>query len=295
MAEDLGSIMGRGFELWRKNLILSVPFLLNEIAQFLVLIAFGVVSVIILLILSPSLDLTYILSSIGGASMLILAILGIILFLALVVLLGVVSAFFTSGAIGMCKEAVKTGSTKFSQMMDYGRKKAISLFIANIILGIIIFLGTIILGGFFIGFPLLLQSLLGGGLELFFIILLILGAGVLILFLITVSVIFAPMPFAIIVSDLGAVDGIKRSFDFFKKNKLHTFLLWLVILFISIGISILFAIMRLPFNLVDLGIIGIVMGMILNLINVLIAILVISPVTTVWWTLFYISRTRVSE
>jgi len=143
MVEELGSILGKGFETWKDNLSICLPFVLSSVLTSIVAIIIMGGAILAAIPSLPSLipllttpgEITpelipqlmpQILQNIG------IIIVAVIITVILVMLIG---AFFIAGAIGMAKEATETGRTSISDMMDYGRRKFISLLFTDIIVG----------------------------------------------------------------------------------------------------------------------------------------------------------------
>ena len=280
MVEELDSVIGKGFETWKKNLNICLPFVFNAILT-------SIVAVIIiggaLLVAVPSL-MSYLTKpyeiSPDIASQLLpqfLQNIGIIIAAAIVavILVLLISAFFTAGAIGMAKEATEKGRTSLSDMTNYGRKKFISLLFANIIVGLIALAGVVFLiPGVLYILP-NITTLSQAPPEAMLPALVILGLGFLVMmvYIALISIMFALPPYAVVVDDLGAVNGVKRGFKFFMKHKLNVFLLWLIVIVIG-------------------GVVGFVLGSIPyigQLISMAVSVIVIQPLTVIWWSRLYLS------
>ena len=222
MVESLENILKKGFQTWRNNLSLSLPFLLSSVVSlivigvFILLLAISVVGSLFSLssfsLSSPSLQNF----SFGIIFVLLL------LLAVFIVIMGLIDAFFESGAIGMAKEATLKGKTSLKDMVKYGKKKFISLFFADLLVGLIVILGLVILGAIFIGIPFLLGVFSGyGGMNLVALLFIVLGVGTILLYLLVMAVIFAPVKYSVVVSDLGTIAGVKRGYTFFKEHKLQ--------------------------------------------------------------------------
>ncbi len=280
MTEDIGDIISKGFDTWKNNLNICLPFVFSMVitSALLIIIIGSAVFVTIPSLVpffsnpseiepGPILDLLpKIFQSMG--IIITAAIIAIILSLF-------VNAFFTSGAIGMAKEATKSGKTNLTDMKEYGTKKFISLFSSNIIIGLITFAGVIFLipGILYIlpnlsSFPNLPPD------DVLIAAIPLLGLGFLAMFIhmIVISLIFFPSQFAIVIDDLGAIQGVKKGFRFFMDHKIDAFLL-----FIIMG-----AVMMVP------GLFGSIphVGGILSL---AISVIVIQPLVIIWWSRLYLS------
>ncbi len=231
--EEVGELIGRGFRTWRNNLNLCLPFLYSFVVSLLivvpVLVAFAVAFVPL-----ESLNTTHLENLPNQLSAMQDALAGLALaFILLVVLLSLVSAFFTAGAIGMTRKALKEGKTDTKAMWSAGRAYFLNLFFASILMGLIILAGLIfLLPGAALIYPSLRPepqavSLLVAGLVLF------------ILYALAMSLVLATAPYALVVDNLDAVSAIKASMNFFRYNKFDVFVLWLVVVAISIGLQMI--------------------------------------------------------
>ncbi len=280
MVEDLGSIIRKGFDTWKKNLSICLPFLfsliLSSIAAIIVIGGAILVSIPSLVPFLTKLDeippdlipqlLPQILQNMG---------INIIAVIITVILVLLISAFFTAGAIGMAKEATETGRTNLSDMTEYGRRKFISLLFAIIIAGLITLAGVVfVIPGVLHILP-DITTLSEAPPEVMLPAIAILGLGLLIMviYMAIVSIMLALPPYAVVIDDLEAVEGVKRGFNFFMKHKLNVFLLWLVVLVIG-------------------GVVGFVTGSIPyigQLISMAVSVIIIQPLTVIWWSRLYLS------
>jgi len=165
-------------------------------------------------------------------------------------------------------------------MMEYGKKKFLSLFFTDIILGLISSVGIIFLvPGILYTLPKLmgLSELPPGEAFTAFA---IFGLGFLAMFLyiLIISIVFALPRYAVVIGDLGAIRGIKTGFKMFMCNKVAVFLLWLIV-FVANMISMSFGVIEY---------IGWVISAILS-------VIIISPLTVIWWSRLYLSMTEPTE
>ena len=285
MVEDTGSVIGKGFDTWKNNLTICLPFVFSAILTHIVAII--IIGATILAII-PSL-LSYLTKSAEPSPELIpqllpqiLQSMGIIIIAIIVtiILCMLINAFFWAGAIGMAKEATETGRTNFSHMIEYGKRKFISLFFTDIILGLISFVGVVFLvpGILYILPKLRVLSVLPP--EEVFTALAIFGLGFLAmsLYILIISIIFALPRYAVVIDDLGAIRGIKTGFKMFMRNKVAVFLLCLIV-FTANMISMSFGVIQY---------IGWVISAILS-------IIIISPLTVIWWSRLYLSMAEPTE
>ncbi|MCZ7358298.1 MAG: hypothetical protein O8C66_15505 [Candidatus Methanoperedens sp.] len=282
MVEEIKKILSNSMETYTKNLNLIIPFILNAVVT-------GLLTVIIIMggffyIFGSSL------SSLENAhtpEQLILIILPLISqHLSDIVLLIIIyfliatffQSFFTAGAIGMAQKATEAGRSELSTMMEAGKKNVVNLYLAQILVGLLALAGIVFIvpGAMKIDLSnFSLESNTGA--------VMLLKAGVLLwaLYAIIISLVLAVYSYALVIENLGAVEGITAGFGFFTKNKSDVFLLWLIIGIIVIVLTFIGEVTRVvP-----------VMNVIWQLINVLLSVLVIPPLTTLWWVRLYMSRT----
>ena len=284
MVERLGSILSNGFDTWKKNLNICLPFVFSLVLTSLV--ALIIIGGALLVAIGPSLpSLMPALTNpdeippevIQQLYPLFLQNMGLLLAAVIItiILVLLITAFFTAGAIGMAKGAAETGSTSLSDMMDHGRRKFLSLLFANIIVGLIALAGVVFLiPGVLYLLPTLTTSQappdvtnMAAFARLF------LGFVIMLLYMLIVSVMFALPPYAVVIDDLGAVDGVKKGFKFFMAHKVDVFLLWLVVVVIAVVASIILS--NIPF-------IG-------QLISMAVSVIVIQPLSVIWWSRLYLS------
>jgi len=164
-----------------------------------------------------------------------------------------------------------------SDMKDYGRRKFISLLFADIIVGLITLVGLVFLiPGILYAIP-ILRTISEPTPEVFLpaFAAFMIGLLIMCLYMIIISILFALTRYAVVIDDLGAIEGVKKGFNIFRNHKVDVFLLWLVALVISIAASVI------------LGLIPYV-GQFLNM---AVSIIVIPPLIFIWWSRFYMSIT----
>jgi len=278
MTEKLDGILKKGWGIWRKNLVLSVPFILSFVLIIILVIVFGIAAV--LLVFSGLVDF----SGMNILSIIILAP-ATALF---IILISLVSSFFSAGAIGMSKKAVEQKKPNLDQMADYGKRKFIDLFLASLIIMVITLVSLILLLGVFVGIPMTLGVSLSD--SILSIILIIIGIAISVLSLVAIGLALTMVPYAVVISDLGPMEGVKKGVRFFLDNKLHTFLLWLIIMVLSIASSIIFNVVQIIIEQIPL--LGIILSIVITLISVAFSTAVIAPLSTVWYSYFYIDRVK---
>jgi hypothetical protein len=282
MVEELGKIIRNGYETYTKNLNLSIPFVLNVVIT-------GLLTVMILLggffyIFGSSL------SSLKNAQtpeQLILIILPLIsqhLFdiVVLIVIYFLIAtffqSFFTAGAIGMAQKATETGRSELSTMTEAGKKNVVNLYLAEILMALLALAGIVFIVPGAMKVDLANFSLESNTQA---VMLLVAGGLVWILYVMIISLVLAVFSYALVIENLGAVEGITAGFQFFVKNKSDVFLVWLIIGVIVLVTTFVGELMRVvP-----------VMNIIWQFVNVLLSVLVIPPLTTLWWVRLYMTRT----
>jgi hypothetical protein len=184
-----------------------------------------------------------------------------------------IRTFFEAGAVGMAKNATMTGTTRMNDLFWYGRRSVVSLFLANIVI-VLIFLAGIT---FLVPGVLLLTSSGGDGVAMAAI---AIGSILWIGYAIILWIGLAPVAYALVIDNTGAIEGIERGWRFFSSHKLDVFLMWVVMLAIAILISIIGQVFYInPVTIV-----------IWQFVLTLIDICIFMPLITVWWTRLYLSR-----
>ena len=301
---ETGKVLGEGFDIWKRNLNICMPFVFSMLLSFIfVIFTFGAA----LLVATPSLFRlleklpqdsqfpqahtptplpTEVVSQIiseFARNWFILLVAGII---SAIILL-FINAYFVAGAIGMAKEAHLKGKTNLSDMIYYGSKKFLSLLGADIIVGLISLLGLIFLIPsivFILPYlPYITPSTdaVPRELMLTFFALLLIGIVLFAIYALIITIIFALTRYAVVIEDLRAVEGVKTAFKRFLEHKLDVFLMWLIVTIISVGISFAADLFG---NLVNL-ISGVPVG---GLIGIIVSLVVVQPLTVVWWSGFYL-------
>jgi hypothetical protein len=281
MYEDLGTLIRKGFETWRQNLNLAVPFVLMIVAMMILGIFTVVVAFYPLITGSPEAfstageiespeELAELLRSTTDLGMA-----AAVLFVG-VLLIYLASSFFTTGAIGMAREATLKGKTTLKDMWASGRRHYLSLFMAEVIMMALIIAGAVLLSLPFISeisAALAASEPEFGPLALWMILL--------IAYALLISLLLAMVPYALVVGDLGPIGAIKGGIGFFLSKKMDVFLIWLVVMAVSMAIQ--FA--AVPFSGSEAA------SAFFSTLSGVVSILVISPLSTVWWTRLYMTRT----
>lgn len=272
MPENIESILKNGFNAWKKNLNICVPIILNIIAITILVIAVVMTTVVAvlgpLMALSPE-ELTpeLLLGQIGPMMGII-----VLVFVIFVILVGLIGAFFSAGAIGMAKKANEGKGATLSDMVEHGKKSVISVFFADIIVGLITLIGIVFVIPGILYAPIdaiMYDPLFIGGVVIFA------------LYVVIMSIVFVAVKYVIVIDNIGTIQGIKKGVGFFLSNKLSVLMIWILIMAISMGLAIISMIVEtMPY-----------MALIWSVINMILSILVIAPLTIVWWARLYMDRT----
>ncbi len=278
MSEDIGKLIGEGFSTWKNNLKLCIPFVLSFVFSLLAIVPMIIAFVAALGPLEniESLSSEEVLARMEGSWPSFIAV--FILVLLLEILIG---AFFEAGAIGMARKATETGKTQTGAMWSSGRKHFLSMLGMSILTGIITIAGLVFLlpGVLSLPRPITFQNFTPEPQAMG---LLALGFILLAIYVIAISIILAAAPYALVIDDLGPVNAIKAAIRFFSYNKFDVFVIWIIVLAISIGLQMIGTSVSVGHDSAAQP---------LSLITGLISLLVLSPLSTVWWTRLYMSRT----
>lgn len=272
MPENIESILKNGFNAWKKNLNICVPIILNIIAITILVIAMMMTTVVAvlgpLMALSPE-ELTpeLLFGQIGPMMGII-----VLVFVIFVILVGLIGAFFSAGVIGMAKKANEGKGATLSDMVEHGKKSVISVFFADIIVGLITLIGIVFVIPGVLYAPIdaiMYDPLFIGGVVIFA------------LYVVIMSIVFVAVKYVIVIDNIGTIQGIKKGVGFFLSNKLSVLMIWILIMAISMGLAIISMIVEtMPY-----------MALIWSVINMILSILVIAPLTIVWWARLYMDRT----
>lgn len=285
--ESINELIGRGFFLWRDNLNLCVPHLLGFFFSLMALFA-GLMAVIFSGLLpleglneTALQEMQYVedmeemqmlwgqmgehLAGLQSSEILQMA----SAILAIFILIALVEAFFAAGAIGMSRQALEKGRSSTSAIWQAGRRHFLSLFLAELLMTLIILMGMLLL------LPLLAAGLEGLGL------LAVALALIAIFYALALTIILSTMPYALVLEHLGPLRALRASIDFFRYNKFDVAVLWLVVVALSLGLQMVG-------GAISDGQPG--QGQPLSAITGMITLLVLAPLSNLWWTRLYMSR-----
>ena len=110
---------------------------------------------------------------------------------------------------------------------------------------------------------------------------LMLGFLLFILYVLILSLMLATAPYALVVEGLGPVQAIRAGIDFFRYNKFDVLILWLVVAALSIALQMIGG---------SLSTGDTVNNQALSLVTGLVNLLVLAPLSNLWWTRLYMDR-----
>ncbi|MCX6672406.1 MAG: hypothetical protein NTY37_01340 [Methanothrix sp.] len=284
--EEIGEMIGKGFGVWRSNLNLCIPFLLSIFVSMLIFVPF-LAAFFMTSLPMESMNATT-LQNVADMQELLTQMQGSLssletdkflpiaaLFFALVVLLSLVDAFFTTGAIGMARQALEKGKSDTGAMWSAGKRHFFNMFLATLLMGLLTLAGLIFL------LPALAQGTRSLQADPQAMGLLAVGLLLLILYVLTLSVILVAVPYALVVEGLGPVQAILVAIKFFRYNKFDVVILWLVVAALSTGLQMIGG----AFSTGEgTG------GEPLSAITWIVNILILAPLSNLWWTRLYMDR-----
>ena len=279
MYEDIGKLIGEGYGIWRRNLNLCVPFLLTIVFSLLGMVPL-VAAIAVLFESTPNLEsITSPEEFISrfGAMLPGLA----IAFLLFILVVYLVNSYFTAGGIAMAEQAVAEGRTSTRVMWSAGKRHFRDMFVASVLVGLIMLAGLIFLLPGILSLP--LGELKNIQAHPNAIGLLALGAIFLLLYLLVMSLVLATVPYALVVDVLGPIGAVKASIRFINYNKFDVFILWIIVVAISLGLQMVVSSAAAAGAEAVQG----ALSILVSVVNVV----VIAPLANVWWTRLYMSRT----
>ena len=264
---EIGKVLGEGFDIWKRNLKICLSFVFSTLLILLIYASLFVIAFIS----------EHFTQKQGRAphEITLWIILAVFIFFVIFLIIPlIIMAYFRAGAIGMAKEAYLRGETSLRDMTYYGSKKFLDLLAAFIILAIP-FIILVILG---LTFPLIH-----------------IGE---IIYILIISIVFALTEYAVVIGDLGPLEGVKTAFKMFREHKLDVFLMWIIVLIIALIIeSFGYFIDLLILNDMSVDIISIIVPvfgyLILNgapdgIISIIVSLVIVQPLEVVWWSVFYL-------
>ncbi len=280
--EDIGKIISNGFETYTKNLVLVIPFILNAVITGI--LAVVMVGIGFFYLFGSSLSALGSASTPEAAAAILLPLItrhfyGIVILVIIYFLVFLFfQSFFMAGAISMAQKATETGKSDLSAMIEAGKKNVVNLYLAEILVTLLALAGIVFIvpGATRANLD---QLLSGNNTDA----VLVLAGEVFLwaIYIAIISLFLAVFSYALVIENLGPVDGIAAGFGFFKAHKSDVFLLWVVTGIILIVMMILDEIFG-----------GIpVLDIIWQFASFIINFLIIPPLTTLWWVRLYMTRT----
>lgn len=287
MTEDITTILHKGFSTWKRNLAICVPFVLEILSTVFLVSVFTVLFAMLFVIpaatangldpaqLTPEEFLTITKSLLTGSRWSLLAFGTVFILIYMLV-----QSFFLAGAIGMSKEASERGDTSIRDMSAYGRRNVLNLFLARVLVLLLALAGVIFLVpgilsigdlGILLNDP---QQALTGTFMLLF------GFLVWFFYLLAISIVLIFVQYALVLDDLDPVSAIEKGVSVFASNKSSTLALWLFLM----AIAVLFGLIGEFAGYVD------ILSQVWSLTDFMLTLLVIQPLTTIWWTRLYLNR-----
>ena len=287
--EEIGEMIGKGFGVWRQNLNLCIPFLLNVFVSILVAIPF-LVAIFMAAMPLASMDSTSIqnvhdpqdmqvlfsqmeesLGSLGWQEILPVG----FLLLGMILILSIVGAFFAAGAVGMARQALEEGRADTGAMWFAGKMHFLNMFLSSLLMGLMTMAGLVFLLPGILSLPRPVQA------EPVAMGMLILGFLMFILYALILSLVLAAAPYALVLEGLGPVRAIRAGIDFFRDNKFDVLILWLVVAALSIALQMIGG---------SLSAGDTVNNPALPLVTGLVNLLILVPLSNLWWTRLYMNR-----
>ena len=283
MVEDIGKIISNGFGTYSKNLNISIPFILNffiTIVMAAIVAGFG-----FFYIFAPSLSSIENAGSPEAVASILLPLFSqhiieiIMLVVIIFFLVFSIQAYFISGAIGMAIQATGSGKSHLLDMREAGRKNFINMFLAEILFSLISLAGVVFIvpGAMRIDISRILTSENTGGVAL-----LMGGIFMWVIYLLILSILLAVFRYALVAENLGPIESMTASLDFFKKNKIDVILLFVIVIVLGVAFFIVDQVM---------GLIPVI-NILWSFISLIISAIIIPPITTIWWVRIYMDRTN---
>lgn len=291
--ERLSDVLKNGAETWKQNPVLCMPFLFTFFFQILfsAFLLLGLAAVIgtdtvagiqsqasVIAQMAQYSD-TPIVQEMSELMRMIAPFTSIFIAAAIILVIGcaLIQAFFSAGAIGMARTATMTGTTRTRDILAYGMQSGLNLFFAGIVIMLMFLVGIVfMLPGVFI--IMVTDSIIVQVIIMF------IGFIFLFLYMVVLLIGLAPVKYAIVVNHAGPIKGITSGWSFFSDHKMDVFLMWLLMIVMSLVLGVIGQIFY----------INPILVMVWQFVGTLINMVIVMPLITVWWTRLYISRTVVN-
>jgi len=283
--EEIGQLIGKGFRIWKKNLNLCIPFIYSGLASILIIVVFFVA---IFLAAIPLLgeDWTQLedLEEPGAIKELFAGMDWQDLIPIIFLILGMIAAL---SLVGSYFNAGAIGMAR--QALVEGRSRTSSVWSAGrkhfwnmFLLSLIMGLATMA-GLIFLlpGMEQLGEALSGNPDSLEGLGVILAGLLLFILYALVLSVILAPAPYALVIEGTGPVQALRAGIDFFRYNKFDVLILWLVVVALSLVLQMIGSSFSVGDSLTYQP---------LSVITTLASLFILAPLANLWWTRLYMSR-----
>ena len=232
---DVGAILSRSFSLYRRNLNLILPHLVEYALDLLVLLISGLFAAIVLVLVLGSITVGSIMSLLSGPTPFLLIALAIFAIVALVLTAMFFNACARAAIIGMVIESRKDGKTSLNTGLKSARKHGLGIF--GYTLAIVI-IPAIVIGAIWFISAVLIAAFSPGGMEAGFgtnfasITLIIFLTVLCIISYIIIYVLALFSPQKIVIEEHGIVGGIRASFGFVKEHPTG------VVIYIGVAVAV---------------------------------------------------------
>lgn len=252
---DVGAVLSRSLSLYRKNLNLVLPHLIEYALDLLVLLVFGVIAVIVLVSILGSLTIGSVTSILYGPTPFLL--IGFVIFAISAIFLSFMlfNAYARAAIIGMAIEAGKDGTTSLNTGIKSAKKHGLGVFGYTLAISVVpVFVIGAIITAVVVVFAIISAGT--GGLDTGFvsIAIMIFFASISLAAYIAIYVLALFSPQKIVIEERGMFDGIKASSGFVRKHPTG------VVIYIGVAfavmvvmnlLSLVFTIPKVLFELMD--------------------------------------------
>ncbi len=250
---DFGAVLSRSLSLYRRNLNLILPHLIEYVLDLLILFIFGIFAAIGLILSLGSFDFVSIMSLLSGPKPYILLTIAMIAISALYLIFLLLNSLSRAAVIGMVVEAKKDGKTCLNTGIKSAKNHGLQIFGYTLIVS---FVPLLLLG---IPAAIVMLALLSAGIGAVssgfgsIALIIFMGLFVLIAYLIIyVLTLFSPQK--IVILGLGPIEGIKSSFGFVKKNSTPVVIyigLWVAVMILTSIFSMTLSVPGIIFSNLD--------------------------------------------
>ena len=162
----------------------------------------------------------------------------------------ILACYVAAGAVGMSKEAIVAGKTKFSDMTKYGKKFTLRLILASIVL-LIFYLVTVIFWApavyVFMNLGVTFEDLSSSNISAM-VTPILLGALLTFIYSLILTFLFYFVVYAIVVDDMPVIKAYKKSCSLLKQNFLKVFVFIVLILVSAVLYYIFSLLVMIPFS-----------------------------------------------